>query len=402
MKIGIIGGGAAGFFAAICIKEKFPSYEVIIFEKSSTVLNKVKVSGGGRCNLTNACDSIAELCKYYPRGGNSLKKIFYKFSNFDAMNWFKAHGVELTIQEDNCVFPKSQNSQTIIDCFQKFAKSYNIQIYTNFKVENITIDNQKILLNFFDKEQQKFDKIIIAIGGIPKIDSLNWLKNIGHIIVPPVPSLFSFEIKNNPITTLSGIVVENTIVSLFGTKIKSLGALLITHWGLSGPVILKLSSLAARELNDKKYQFSISINWVNEIKHHLIFEILEEIKEQNQNKNILNTHPFGLQERLWNYILDKSEILPTKKWNEIGKNAINKLVSVLTNDKYEINGHPKFKEEFVTCGGISLDNVDLQTMQSKICPNIYFAGEILDIDGLTGGFNLQNAWSTAYIAAELK
>lgn len=401
MNIAIVGGGAAGFFAAICIKENYPDYKVTIFEKSSRVLNKVKVSGGGRCNVTNASKSIAELCKAYPRGGNSLKKVFYTFNNFDAIKWFEAHGVELIIQEDNCVFPKSQNSQTIIDCFLNYAQKYNIQIETNYKLIDIEQENEKILLHFFEKEKKIFDKLIIAIGGISKLETLNWLKNIGHIIIPPIPSLFSFEIKNNSITNLSGIVIENTIISVIGTKHKSTGTLLITHWGLSGPAILKLSSIAARELNEKNYQFSISINWVNQNNHQIVIDELLRIKQENINKNIANTRPYGLQERLWKFIVEKSDISATKKWNEIGKTAWNKLVSVLTNDIYYISGYPRFKEEFVTCGGVALESVDLKTMQSKIIPNLYFAGEILDIDGLTGGYNFQNAWSTAYIAAKL-
>jgi len=403
MKIAIIGGGAAGFFSAISVKENYPDAQVIIYEKAQKVLSKVKISGGGRCNLTNGCDSISELCNAYPRGGKSLKKAFHVFSNKDTMRWFESRGIPLVIQSDNCVFPFSQDSQSIIDCFLRESKKLKIEIKTGMGIKAIHPQNDLLEMEFIHEDiaPEIFDKIIITTGGSPKRDGLNWLEKLNHKIENPVPSLFTFKMSAEPITRLMGVVVENTQVSIQGTKIKSDGPLLITHWGMSGPAILKLSSLGARELNSMDYHFKIQVNWANEQNNEIVINDLNNIIEAHPNKIISNIRPYGLSERLWIFLLEKIDIPQNKKWNELGKKGLNKLSAVLTNDIYTVNGKSTYKEEFVTCGGVSLQSIDLNTMQSKTCKNLYFAGEVLDIDAITGGFNLQAAWTTGFIAGKL-
>ena len=401
MKVAIIGGGAAGFFAAINCKENFPSSEVSIFEKSTKVLSKVKVSGGGRCNVTNGAETIKELALAYPRGANKLKKAFGFFSNKDAYNWFERREVPLVIQPDNCVFPQSQNSQSIIDCFMAEVKRLQIKIHYKKGVKNINPKKKKLALTFLDDTIQEFDKVIVATGGSPKRNGLEWLEKLGHQIENPVPSLFTFNMPNETITKLMGIVVEKAIVSIQGTKLKSNGPLLITHWGMSGPAILKLSAFGARYLNELDYDFNVQVNWVNTVNTELVKAALQKIISDNPNKQLSSIKPYQLQSRLWLYLLEKIELPSDRKWIEIGKKGVNKLVNSLTNDTYSVKGKTTFKEEFVTCGGVSLNSVNFKTMQSKIVKNLYFAGELLDIDGITGGYNFQAAWTTAFIAAKL-
>ena len=400
MKVAIIGGGAAGFFSAINVKENFPNYEVCIFEKTTKVLSKVKISGGGRCNVTNGIDSIKKLALAYPRGEKKLKKAFGVFDNKKAFKWFENKGVPLIIQEDNCVFPESQNSQSIIDCFFNEIKRLNIQIEYKKGVKQLNQIGNKIEL-VFNNEKHIYDKVIIATGGSPKRKGLEWLEKIGHLIENPVPSLFTFNMPNESITKLMGIVVEKALVNIQGTKLKSEGALLITHWGMSGPAILKLSAFGARLLSEKDYDFKIQVNWVNTLNNELVKKELESIVAKHSKKQLSNIKPYQLQTRLWQYLLEKIDLPLDRKWQEIGNKGVNKIVNILTNDVYSISGKTTFKEEFVTCGGISLESIDFKTMQSKAIKNLYFAGEILDIDGITGGFNFQAAWTTGFIAAKL-
>lgn len=403
MNVAIIGGGAAGFFSAICVKENYPNAKVVIFEKTNQVLSKVKISGGGRCNVTNACDSVAELCKAYPRGGRELKKAFYVFNNKHAMEWFEKRGVPLTIQDDKCVFPKSQDSQTIIDCFLSETNRLGIEIKTSYSVTSLIHENEVFKIDFLGENQksQVFDKVIVTTGGSPKRQGLDWLANLNHTIEFPVPSLFSLNIPDDLITDLMGIVVENVLVRIQGTKIKSEGALLITHWGMSGPAILKLSSFGARELFDLNYETKIQINWMNEVNNDIVYHELLKIAEENPNKLITNNHPYSIPSRLWIYFLEKCDLNPEKKWIEHGKKGLNKLTNILCNDEYKVKGKAKFTDEYVTCGGVSLQSVNTNTMENNTCKGLYFAGEVLDIDGVTGGFNFQAAWTTAFIAGKL-
>ncbi|SDZ94773.1 hypothetical protein SAMN05660420_00838 [Desulfuromusa kysingii] len=403
MHIAIIGGGAAGFFAAINVKRNHPASTVIIFEKSQHLLAKVKVSGGGRCNLTNNCTGIKELSAAYPRGRNALKKAFRRFDNQQAIHWFESRGVPLVTQEDNCVFPVSQNSQSIIDCFLEQAAKAKIKIELRMGVKAITPIDTKLQLDFVGKENPAriFDKVIVATGGSPKRENLLWLEKLKHQIEPPVPSLFSFKIADDPITELMGIVVENSLVSIQGTKYRSAGPLLITHWGMSGPAILKLSSLAARWLSEENYHCNILVNWTNQRNQDEVLTQLHNMATAHPKKQLANLRPYSLTDRMWSYLLDKINLSTGKPWGEIGKTGFNRLVNVLTNDIYTVKGQTQFRDEFVTCGGISLNSIDVNTMQSKTCKNLYFAGEIMDIDGITGGYNLQAAWTTAFIAAQL-
>jgi len=403
MKVAIIGGGAAGFFSAITAKGNYTHAKIIIFEKSNKPLSKVKVSGGGRCNLTNGCQTIKELADAYPRGRKELKSAFKIFNNTDVVEWFESRSVPLVIQDDNCIFPKSQDSQSIIDCFFREVNRLGIKIETGRFINQLIAVGEKWELSILNNQNISllFDKVIIATGGSPERDKLVWLEKLNHKIENPVPSLYTFNMPNEVISRLMGVVVGNTMISIQGTKIKSSGSLLITHWGMSGPAVLKLSSFGARLLSERAYNFNIQVNWTNEQNTGIVRDQLVVIINDNPNKLLSNFRPYGLPDRLWIYLLEKSELPESKKWNELGKKGINKLVSVLTNDIYSVQGKTTFKEEFVTCGGVSLESVDFKTMQSRVCKNLYFAGEVLDIDGITGGYNLQAAWTTGYIAGKL-
>ena len=404
MDVAIIGGGAAGFFAAISVKDHHPESTVIIYEKSQQLLGKVKISGGGRCNVTNSCTSLDELAAAYPRGGRFLKKAFQTFSTQHTMAWFESRGVPLLVQADTCVFPESQYSQDIIDCFLDQAEDLGIEIKRGMGIESIKQNNQKLELIFqkTDQNVRVYDKVIVATGGSPRREGLEWLENLQHKIVDPVPSLFTFNLPTESITGLTGVAVERTIVSIQGSKLKSEGPLLITHWGFSGPAILKLSAFAARVLYEMAYEFKIQVNWVNEPNHEIVLAELNRIQMEHGQKLLTNLKPFALPDRLWRYLLYKAGFSLPKKWGELGKKGLNKLVNSLINDVYSASGKTGFKEEFVTCGGVSLESIDSKTMGSKVCKNLYFAGEIMDIDGITGGFNFQAAWTTAFIAGKLQ
>ncbi|TNF28388.1 MAG: NAD(P)/FAD-dependent oxidoreductase, partial [Bacteroidetes bacterium] len=397
-----IGGGAAGFFAAIHAKENHPNAAVTIFEKSQKVLAKVKVSGGGRCNVTNGTDSIAELVKGYPRGEKQLKKAFSSFNNRDTRAWFEQRNVKLYTQEDGRVFPVSDDSQTIIDCLLHETRRHRIDIRTRIGVTNIETHETGIELSFQGTGSAVFDKVIIATGGSPKRSGFDWLESLGHEIVEPVPSLFTFNMPNESITELMGVVADNALINIQGTKLKSNGPLLITHWGMSGPAVLKLSAFGARILSEMNYQFKVQVNWAGEPNNEKVTKVLTEALESTPNKLASNVKPFVLPDRLWQFLLQRSEIQEGKKANELSKKQLNKLVNTLTNDVYSVSGKTTFKEEFVTCGGVSLSSVNFNTMESRVVPNLYFAGEVLDIDGITGGYNFQAAWTTGYIAGMLK
>lgn len=404
MNVAIIGGGAAGFFAAIHVKINHPDARVVIIEQSKKTLTKVKISGGGRCNVTNGTQSISELARAYPRGGKKLKNAFRLFNNSHTMEWFESRGVPLVIQDDLCVFPVSQDSQSIIDCFHAEIKNLGIEIQLESRVSSLQPLDGKLSIEFKGgiKERQIYDKMIITTGGSPMKKAFLWLEKLNHKIEDPAPSLFTFNMPDEPIKELMGIVVEKALVSIQGTKLKGDGPLLITHWGMSGPAILKLSAFGARILKDKEYDFTVQVNWVNEPNNDLVLEKLNQIVTEHSGKQLSNFRAYQLPERLWLFLLNKAEFSPTRKWNELGKKGINKLVRLLTNDTYQVKGKTTFREEFVTCGGVSLDSVDFKTMQSKVCPHLYFAGELLDIDGITGGYNFQAAWTTAFIAAKLE
>ena len=394
-NIAVIGGGASGFMAAITAKETNISSNVTIFEKTDKLLAKVKISGGGRCNVTNATYSLSKLIKSYPRGGKKLKKSFNIFNTKNTVTWFESKGVKLKTEEDNRIFPLSNNSESIVNILISTAEELAIRISLKSKVNKIQITKQGFILNI-NKEKLFFEKIIIASGGSAKSSGFEWISSLGYKIINPVPSLFTFNMPKNPITKLMGLSVSNVTVSIKGSSLKQTGPLLITHWGMSGPAILKLSSWGARDLADLNYDFTVQVNWLT-----LNEEIVrEKIMKISSNKKIYNHNPFIIPKRLWLFILEKLEIPEDKIWRELSKKNKNRLINTLINDEYEIKGKTTFKEEFVSCGGISLSEVNMLTMGSKRHNGLYFAGELLDIDGVTGGFNFQAAWTTGYLAGK--
>lgn len=407
MRVAIVGGGAAGFFMAIQIKYICSDAEVIILERSSKVLTKVGISGGGRCNVTNSFAEVTDLKYVYPRGYKLLKRLFKIFNHEQAYEWFEAHGVPLTTQEDQCVFPQSQDAQSIVRCFLRLSQQLGIIIRYHHTVLDIvpTKDsNEQLMYRIMCKEPTAqlplFDKVAITTGGSPRIDGLRYLERLGHKIEHPLPSLFTFNLPNDHIRSLMGTVVENAIASIPGTKFKCQAPLLITHWGMSGPAILKLSSHAARYISEKSYSFCLLVNWAGYNDANYISEKLNEIIQQNPLKKLSSLHPFELPTRLWIHLMEKTSVSIEKKCNELTRKELNKLVNTLCNDEYNVQGKSAFREEFVTCGGVSLENINYNTLESKVCPNLFFAGEVLDIDGVTGGFNFQAAWTTAYVVAQ--
>lgn len=401
MKIGVIGGGAAGFFAAIQAKTNFPESTVVILEKSKKLLAKVKISGGGRCNVTNACTSIAELSKAYPRGGKQLKKIFPQFNTVHIREWFETRGVELYAQEDQRVFPVSDDSQTIIDCLLAEIRNLGITIKTEANVRRLAPQSDGFHAYLDEVNFIPFDKVIIASGGSPKEKGLQWLADLGHKVESPVPSLFTFNMPKEDVKTLMGVAVNNATTRIQGEKLTANGPLLITHWGMSGPAVLILSSFGARLLANRNYQFNLQVNWTNDANQELIQDALQKIIKEHGQKQLQNIRPYGLPSRLWLFLLDKIELPIEQKWDEIGKKGMHKIVEVLSNDIYAVQGKTTFKEEFVTCGGVSLKSINPKTMESKLLPGLFFAGEVLDIDALTGGYNFQAAWTTGFIAGKL-
>lgn len=399
MKVVVIGGGAAGFFAAIHSANSNPSANVFILEKTNKLLSKVKVSGGGRCNVTHACFDIKQLSQSYPRGEKQLKSAFSRFMTTDTVKWFESRGVKLKTEEDGRMFPITDDSQTIVDCLTKEAAKCKVQILTECGVKNvrstfyggfeITLDNGQVM---------EADKLIVATGGATSHDGINWLSHLGHSIEEPVPSLFTFNMPDNPIRDLTGISVDPVRVRILDSKYEFNGPLLITHWGMSGPAILKLSSFAARYLAEKEYNFTLQVSWLNEKKEDVARMELMNLKAANPSKSIHHFFPYILPKRLLDFLFIKAGYADKKIWSDVSKDDINKLINCLLYDNYEVVGKTTFKEEFVTCGGINLDDVNFKTMESKRIKNLYFAGEILDIDGITGGFNFQAAWTTGFIA----
>jgi len=385
MKTAVVGGGAAGFFLAVNLKEMMPDMEVVIFERSHHVLAKVEVSGGGRCNCTNSFASVSDLSQVYPRGHRLLKRLFNNFDYQDAYRWFEEHGVPLVTQEDQCVFPQAQDSHAIIDCFLSLARRYHIAIRKGCKVQSL-------------EDVSDFDYVVVTTGGSPKGEGLRWLAELGHEIEAPVPSLFTFSIHDKQLQALMGVVTDvETMIP--GTKLRANGPLLITHWGMSGPAVLKLSSHAARYLAEHDYQAPLAVRWLSLSDQEIASLLYEQVATQPK-KQLTTYSPFGLQQRLWMYLLEKALTSRAQiRWAELNKKDVNRLVNVLLNDTYQLAGRAPFKDEFVTCGGISLKAVNPATLESKHVPHLYFAGEVLDIDGVTGGFNFQAAWTTAYTVA---
>ena len=396
----VIGGGAAGFFCAVNAARLNPYLEVIILEKSNKLLSKVKVSGGGRCNVTHACYSIADMIKKYPRGASFLKKAFHHFFTNDTIAWFDERGVVLKTEADGRMFPVTDNSQTIIDCLMKEANKYQVDIRMNKEVKGIFIADAAWNLLMKDDTVLCADMVCIASGGYPKMLQYDWLKKTEHSVEEPVPSLFTFNMPGNAVTSLMGVSVENVQVKIIGSKLAESGPLLITHWGMSGPAVLKLSAWGARELAIRNWQFTILINWIPDFNEHSLREKIQKIRFELASQKIINRNPFGLPGRLWEYLLIQSGINTEFRWADLPAKEQNKLIKNLCANEYEVKGKTTFKEEFVTAGGVQLNEIDFNTMQSKKYPHLFFAGEIINVDGITGGYNFQNAWTTGWIAAK--
>lgn len=392
----IVGGGAAGFFTAINIVEKNPKLKVAILERGKEVLSKVRISGGGRCNVTHACFVPNDLVKFYPRGEKELRGPFHQFCSGDTIEWFEKHGVELKIEDDGRMFPTSDSSQTIIECFLNATQKLGIAILIGQSVQSIfkTESNWKI-----DTATENFacQKLIVTTGSNPKIWAM--LSNIGHSIISAVPSLFTFNIKDNRIKDLMGLSAFAT-VKVKNSKLEASGPLLITHWGMSGPGILRLSAWGARELFDENYQFILQVNWLNDLTFEETLENLKKLKLEHSKKAVSKKSPFDFPNRLWESLVLASEISEDTKWADLSKKQLQNLAQELTQGEFQVNGKSTFKEEFVTAGGIDLKEINFKTMESKLHRNLFFAGEILNIDAITGGFNFQNAWTGGFIIAE--
>ena len=404
MLTAIIGGGAAGFFAAIALKEKYPSAHVVIYERAKKCLAKVEISGGGRCNCTNSFAEVGDLKSVYPRGHKLMKRLFNVFNHEDAYAWFERHGVALTTQDDQCVFPVSQDSHSITLCLQNEARRLGVEVKTLHELTALTPPSEgqpHYTLEFRDRPTAIADAVILTAGGQPRSEGLLCkLADIGIAIQAPHPSLFTFTIAHKPLTELMGVVVEGASVALAGTKFRAQGPLLITHWGLSGPAVLKLSSHAALHLADADYRSDLLINWTGEGTPDTVLADLQTLAGTYPQRQVTSMRLQGLQSRLWDYLIARSGIAPERRWAEVGKKGLNKLVNALTADVYPIAGRYPHREEFVTAGGVALSAVHPNTLECKALPGLYFAGELLDIDAVTGGFNLQAAWTTGFVAGQ--
>ncbi len=405
MKVAVIGAGAAGCFCAIELKRRIPSASVEVFEAGPKALAKVAITGGGRCNLTNSFEGISSLSAAYPRGDKLMKRLFRTFDQQSVWRWFENEGVKLVLQEDHCVFPASQDALEIVNTLLAGMRQAGVVLHTRHKITGIfprpeggyTLSVAEPVVR--DERVSRADIVIVTTGGSPKLSGLGMLDGLNLEIVPPVPSLFTFNIPGSRIRRLMGTVVESASASLVGTKFKADGPLLITHWGMSGPAILKLSSYAARYLADNEYSATFSVNWFGDAGEQEIRTRIMSILKDNPQKLVLNTHPSELPSRLWAYLISKCGIREDSRWAELGSKGMNRLVNTLVNDVYQIRGKSRFKEEFVTCGGVALSNINLSTLESKTHHGLYFAGEVLDVDAITGGFNLQAAWSMGYTVA---
>jgi predicted Rossmann fold flavoprotein len=397
LKVAVIGGGAAGFFAALSAAQHHTSADVVLFEKTAKLLSKVKISGGGRCNVTHHCFSPSALSKHYPRGGKQLKKAFGTFQAADTVAWFESRGVALKTEDDGRMFPVTDSSQTIVDCLVREADRHGIEVRLQSPVRELI----PLAPGGFTLNGERFDRVVVATGGSPKREGLAWLEALGHAIVDPVPSLFTFNMPGSDITDLMGVVVPDALVRIQGTKLIQQGPVLVTHWGMSGPAILKLSAWGARELAERGYAFSVQVNWIGIANEAEVTSAIDDAMPDIRKKKVANACPFELPKKFWAFLLARAEVPADAVWLDLGKKAKNKLVNTLLNDVYEVRGKTTFKEEFVTCGGVVLGEVDFATMQSRAVPGLYFAGEVLDVDGVTGGFNFQAAWTTGFVAGRL-
>ena len=401
MQIVIIGGGASGFMAAITAAETYPDARIIILEKNKTVLNKVRVSGGGRCNVTHKPSDLRFFIKNYPRGEKFLRKLLAQFDAQSTVDWFENRGVRLKTENDGRMFPVTDSSQTIIDCLTRAAKMASIDVRTSTGVKSFAwTEGQSgsrfsILLD--SEEALSADKLLIATGGHPKSSGFKWLSDHAHTIIEPFPSLFTFNVPNGYLLPLAGVAVQDAHIKIIGTRHEWRGPVLLTHWGFSGPAILKLSAWGARDLAALDYQFTFKISWLPDMNEQQVREFLIAEKANTPKQQITSHARFGLPLRLWKAFTEKAEITENLRWSEATNKVLNRIAELLTNSQFDVKGKSTYKEEFVTCGGIALSDIDQSTLESKRVPGLFFAGEVLDVDGITGGFNFQNAWTTGFV-----
>ncbi len=403
----IIGGGAAGCFCAVNLKRNCPDLDVCVLEKGTHTMAKLAITGGGRCNLTNSFRQVRSLKQAYPRGEKLMKKLIKEFSNEDVMQWFEAEGVRLTVQDDECVFPQSQDAMQIVNLLNARMRQLGVRVLTRQNVQNIRKNRDfSYIITTEEGTEHEASHVVVTVGGKPRNEGFSFLEPLNLDIISPVPSLFTFNINDPGLHSLMGTVVEPASVKLAGTKLEASGPLLITHWGLSGPAILKLSSYGARLLADNSYKMKVVVNWLDETAENDAFDILQQLQTANPQKQISTLHPQSdsqttpMTQKLWIYLIEKAGLQPEKRWAEVGQKQMRRLASILTADTFDISGKGQFKDEFVTCGGVSLASIDHKTLESKQHKGLYFAGEVLDIDAITGGFNLQAAWSCAFVASK--
>lgn len=400
----VIGGGASGFFCAINAAAAAPNLTIVLLEKSTKLLSKVRVSGGGRCNVTHHSEEPDDMIDAYPRGRNFVRKALHQFSANDTVQWFLDHGVQLKSEKDGRMFPVSNSSETIVNCLMNEASRFGVQIRTGTEVSAIHKTGNRFELELACKEglseTLEADFVSVSTGGYPKEAGFDWLKQAGHGVEPPVPSLFTFNIPDPRLHGLMGVSGLDAVVKLPSLKMEERGAILITHWGLSGPAVLKLSARAARQLSLCTYSFEVVVNWVPDFHETTMLQELKAVKNLASRQQPAAKGQFGLSSRLWNYLIDKAGITAEKIWADVPQANIARLAKILCQDSYLVNGKTTFKEEFVTAGGIKLDEIDPLTMQSKRISGLYFTGEVMNVDGITGGYNFQHAWSSGWIAAQ--
>ena len=397
----VAGGGAAGFFCAVTAARLNPQLKVILVEKTGKFLSKVKVSGGGRCNVTHACFSIPDMVRNYPRGAQFVKKTFHQFFTTDTIQWFEERKLSLKTEEDGRMFPQSNTSQSVIDCLLQEANQFQVEIRLHHEIKHIEFitESNSFALHFSNELKLHADFICLACGGYPKSSMFEWIIQSGHTIEEPVPSLFTFNMPGHSINALMGVSVPDAQVKISGESLKERGPLLITHWGMSGPAILKLSAWGARILKEKDYHFEIRVNWLGDRSDQSVRDEMLMTRESSGGKKIRQKNSFGLPQRLWEWLLEQAGIKDIH-WADLPSLLQNKLIQLLTNQSFPVEGKTTFREEFVTAGGIRLSEINHHTMESRIRQGLYFAGELLDVDAVTGGFNFQHAWTSGFIAGK--
>lgn len=400
-RVAIIGAGASGCFCAIEIKRRMPSCEVIVLEGGRKPLAKVAITGGGRCNLTNSFAGIGNLSQAYPRGTQLMKRALMRFSQEDTWRWFEDAGVPLTLQDDCCVFPQSQDAMGIVRTLEHLMRKTGVKVLCCHRVRSVADNGGSYSISFEDDSipAMDCDKLVVTTGGSPKLGGLSFLDPLDLTVEEPVPSLFTFNIDDSSLKSLMGAVVEDVSVSIPGTKFTACGPLLITDWGLSGPAVLKLSSYAARHLAECSYSSQIKVSWLGTSNENEIIAMLSGMAADNGKKLVSSIYPPALSSRIWSHLISRAALRSDIRWSELGSKGMARMASVLASDTYHISGRCHFKGEFVTCGGVSLSNIDIRTLETKKHPGLFFAGEVLDVDAITGGFNLQAAWSMGYIVA---